>query len=361
MKFSGSAVILAAGHAEGVANSNKTLETMQMGDYMKRGTLGLLGLAVAAAGLLSAPAAQAQDYPVKPIKFVVSSQAGGVVDIRARRFGARLGELLKQPIVVENKPGASTTIGADYVAKSPPDGYTALFGGNTEVVVVPALGMPIRYDPVKDLTPVAQFTLGFPVMVVNSTMGVKTLAELIEWAKARPGQLTCGTAGHGSGQHFICELLARSAKIQLRSVPYKGTGPMLLDVASGNIHVAIGFLAEVDRQYIVPGKVIPVGTLGPRRLPRFPNLPTMGEMGHVGFDMLSWTGLFVPGGTPRAVITRLNAEITKVVREPEFATWLAETGSEVVTPTPEEFASFTRGELERWRKMSADFGIKYEP
>ena len=361
LKFSGSAVILAAGHAEGVANSNKTLETMQMGDYMKRGTLGLLGLAVAAAGLLSAPAAQAQDYPVKPIKFVVSSQAGGVVDIRARRFGARLGELLKQPIVVENKPGASTTIGADYVAKSPPDGYTALFGGNTEVVVVPALGMPIRYDPVKDLTPVAQFTLGFPVMVVNSTMGVKTLPELIEWAKARPGQLTCGTAGHGSGQHFICELLARSAKIQLRSVPYKGTGPMLLDVASGNIHVAIGFLAEVDKQYIVPGKVIPVGTLGPRRLPRFPNLPTMSEMGHAGFEMLSWTGLFVPGGTPRAAITRLNAEITKVVREPEFVTWLAETGSEVVTPTPEEFANFTRGELERWRKMSADFGIKYEP
>ena len=198
-------------------------------------------------------------------------------------------------------------------------------------------------------------------MVVNSTMGVKTLAELIEWAKARPGQLTCGTSGHGSGQHFICELLARSAKIQVRSVPYKGTGPMLLDVASSQIHVAIGFLAEVDKQYIVPGKVIPVGTLGPRRLPRFPNLPTMGEMGFAGFDMLSWTGLFVPGGTPKAAITRLNAEITKVVREPEFAAWLAETGSEVVTPTPEEFATFTRGELERWRKMSQDFGIKYEP
>lgn len=114
----------------------------------------------------------------------------------------------------------------------------------------------------------------------------------------------------------------------MRSVLYKGTGPMLLDVASSQIHVAIGFLAEVDEQYIVPGKVIPVGTLGPRRLPRFPNLPTMGEMGFAGFDMLSWTGLFVPGGTPKAAITRLNAEITKVVREPEFAAWLAETGSE---------------------------------
>ena len=312
---------------------------------------------------LFAAAAQAQpdEWPSRTIKIVSPFPPGGTTDLLARLFAPPLSRALGQSVIVENRAGGGGSIGTGVVAKSPPDGYTALFGGNTEVVVAPALGMPIRYDPIKDLTPVAQFTLGFPVMVVNSTMGVKTLAELIEWAKARPGQLTCGTSGHGSGQHFICELLARSAKIQVRSVPYKGTGPMLLDVASSQIHVAIGFLAEVDKQYIVPGKVIPVGTLGPRRLPRFPNLPTMNEMGHTGFEMLSWTGLFVPGGTPKAAITRLNAEITKVVREPEFATWLAETGSEVVTPTPEEFASFTRGELERWRKMSQDFGIKYEP
>ncbi len=327
----------------------------------RRGLLaGGVAATLAAAALLATPAARAQDYPNKPIKFVVSSASGGVVDIRARRFGARLADLLKQPIVVENRPGASTTIGAEFVAKSPPDGYTALFGGNTEVVVVPALGMPIRYDPVKDLTPVAQFTLGYPVLVVNSGLGIKSLAELIDWAKARPGQLLCGTAGHGSGQHFVCELLARSAKIQLRSVPYKGTGPMLLDTASGQVHVSIGFLAEVDKQYIGTGKVVPLAVLAPKRIARFPNLPTMGELGHQGFDMMSWTGLFVPAGTPKAAIDRLNAEITKVVREPEFATWLAETGSEVVTPTPEQFAAFTRGELERWRKMSNDFGIKWE-
>jgi tripartite-type tricarboxylate transporter receptor subunit TctC len=349
-------------HCRSARTIRSTQETTQMTLFHSRSALtGLLGLAISATALLAAPAARAQEYPNKPIKFVVSSPAGGVVDIRARRFGARLGELLKQPIVVENKPGASTTIGADFVAKSPGDGYTALFGGNTEVVVVPALGMPIRYDPVNDLVPVAQFTLGYPLMVVNSTMGVKTLPELIEWARARPGQLMCGTSGHGSGQHFICELLARSAKIQLRSVPYKGTGPMLLDVATSQIHVAIGFLAEVDRQYIQPGKVIPVGALAPKRIAKFPNVPTMGEMGHQGFDMMSWTGLFVPAGTPKAAINRLNAEITKVVREPDFSAWLAETGSEVVTPTPEQFATFTRGELERWRKMSNDFGIKYEP
>ena len=322
--------------------------------------LSVLAVAITAGLALVPNAARAQDYPNKPIKFIVSSAAGGVVDIRARRFGVRLGELLKQPIVVDNKPGASTTIGADFVAKSAPDGYTALFGGNTEVVTVPALGMPIKYDPIKDFIPVAQFTLGYPVFVVNAGLGVKNMAELVAWAKARPGQLLCGTSGHGSGQHFSCELLARNAKIELRTVPYKGTGPMLLDTAAGQVHIAIGFLAEVDKQYIVPGKVIPFGVLSPKRIARFPDLPTMGEMGYVGFDMMSWTGLFVPAGTPRAIVNRLNAEITKVVREPEFAAWLAETGSEVVTPTPEQFRDFTQGELARWKKMTDDFGIKAE-
>jgi len=322
-----------------------------------RAAITLLGCLAA---LGATPLATAQDYPSKPIRFVVASAAGGVVDIRARRFGARLAELLKQPIVVENRPGASTTIGAEFVARAAPDGYTALFGGNTEVVTVPALGMPIRYDPVKDFIPVAQFTLGYPVLVVHAGMGIRTLPALIEWARARPGQLLCGTSGHGSGQHFVCELLARSAKIQLRTVPYKGTGPMLMDTAAGQVHISIGFLAEVDKQYIVPGKVIPLGVLAPRRIARFPDLPTMQEQGHAGFDMMSWTGLFVPAGTPRAAVTRLNAEITRVVREPEFAAWLADTGSEVVTPTPEQFRDFTRGELERWKKMSDEFGIKWE-
>ncbi|MCX7274799.1 MAG: tripartite tricarboxylate transporter substrate binding protein [Burkholderiales bacterium] len=323
-------------------------------------TAGLLGANPVGAQTATTQPALAQDYPNKPIRFVVGSPAGGVVDIRARRFGVRLAELLKQPILVENRPGASNTIAAEAVAKSAPDGYTALFGGNTEVVTVPALGMPIRYDPIKDFIPVAQFTLGYPVLVVHAGLGIKTLPALIEWARARPGQLMCGTSGHGSGQHFVCELLARSARIQLRTVPYKGTAPMLLDTAAGQVHVSIGFLAEVDRQYIGTGKVIPLGVLAPKRIARFPDLPTMGEMGHTGFDMMSWTGLFVPAGTPRAVVTRLNAEITRVVREPEFASWLADTGSEVVTPTPEQFRDFTRGELERWRKMSDEFGIKAE-
>lgn len=310
---------------------------------------------------LSFPApALAQEYPNKPIRFVVGSTAGGVVDIRARRFGLRIGELLKQPVIVDNKPGATTTIAADFVAKAPADGYTALFGGNTEVVYAPALGVPTKYDPVADLIPVAQFTQGFPVYVVNAALGPKNLAELIAWARANPGKLLCGTSGHGSSAHFMCELLARSAKIEVRSVPYKSTGAMLLDTASGQVHITVGYTAEVDKQYIQTGKVIPFAALGPRRIPVFPNVPTMAELGHPNFELLSWTGLFVPAKTPQDVIDKLNATIAKVVREPEYSKWLAETGSEVVTPSPAEFARFTRGELERWRKMSTEMGIKLE-
>ncbi|MBL8384464.1 MAG: tripartite tricarboxylate transporter substrate binding protein [Burkholderiales bacterium] len=305
--------------------------------------------------------AQASDYPNKPVRFVVSSAAGGVVDIRARRFGQRLSELLRQPVIVDNKPGASTTIGAEFVARSAPDGYTALFGGNTETVWVNALEMAARYDPAKDLVPVAQFTLGYPVLVVHAGMGPKTLQELVEWARARPGQLSCGTAGHGSGQHFVCEMLARAANIRLQTVPYKGTGPMLQDTAAGQVHVSIGFLAEVDRQYITPGRVIALGVLGPRRLSaRFPDLPTMAELGYPNFELLSWTGLFVPAGTPPAVISRLNTEIRKVVQEPEFATWLGQTGSDVVTPTTEQFRDFVRTEMVRWKARADEYGIKAE-
>jgi tripartite-type tricarboxylate transporter receptor subunit TctC len=320
----------------------------------------IIAAATVSATFFSPKQALAQEYPNKPIRFVVSSTPGGVVDIRARRFGQRISELLKQSIVVDNKPGATTTIGGDFVAKSAPDGYTALFGGNTEVVFAPALGVPMKYDAVADLIPVAQFTQGFPVFVVNAALGPKNLTELVAWAKANPGKLLCGTSGHGSSAHFMCEMLARSAKIEVRSVPYKSSGAMLLDTASGQVHIAIGFTAEVDKQYIQTGKVIPFGALGPRRIPVFPNVPTMAELGHQNFELLSWTGLFVPAKTPKDVIEKLHATITKVVREPDYVKWLGETGSEVVTPSTAEFAKFTLSELERWRKMSTDMGIKLE-
>jgi tripartite-type tricarboxylate transporter receptor subunit TctC len=221
--------------------------------------------------------------------------------------------------------------------------------------------MPIKYDPIKDFIPVAQFTLGYPVFVVNAGLGVKNMAELVAWAKARPGQLLCGTSGHGSGQHFSCELLARNAKIELRTVPYKGTGPMLLDTAAGQVHIAIGFLAEVDKQYIVPGKVIPFGVLSPKRIARFPDLPTMGEMGYVGFDMMSWTGLFVPAGTPALAVSRLNAAVRRAGEQADLRERLSSGfGMVVSTSTPEEAAAFVKAETQRWTSAIRTAGIEPE-
>jgi tripartite-type tricarboxylate transporter receptor subunit TctC len=328
---------------------------------IRRALAALIGLPLVVVALFSPTPIQAQDYPTKPIRFVVASQAGGVTDLRARRLGQRLGELLKQPIVVENRPGASGTIAAEFVAKSTPDGYTALFGGNNELVVVPALGTPVRYDPMADFVPVAQFSKGYSVFVVHPSLGVKTVPELIEWATVNPGKLLCGTAGHGSGQHFTCELLARVAKIQVRSVPYKGTGPMLLDAAGGQVHIAIGFLAEVDKQYIQTGKLIPMAAMSPKRLARFPQLPTMSELGFDGFDTVAWTGIFMPTGAPSESINRINGLVAKIVQEPDFSSWLTETGSEVVTPSADEFRAFTSGQFEKWKRMSAEFGIRAEP
>jgi tripartite-type tricarboxylate transporter receptor subunit TctC len=220
--------------------------------------------------------------------------------------------------------------------------------------------MPLRYDAQRDFIPVAQFSHGHPLLVVHAGLGVRTLPQLIEWAKANPGKLMCGTAGHGSGPHFKCEQLARAAGIQIRPVHYKGTAPMLLDTATGQVHLTIGFLAEVDKQYIQTGKVMPIGALAPRRIARFPEVPTMTEQGFQGFEVVSWTGLFMPAGTPKAIVDKLNAAVTKIIREPDFVAWLAETGSEVPTPTPEQFREFVRGELAGWRKSSDELGIRLE-
>jgi tripartite-type tricarboxylate transporter receptor subunit TctC len=154
--------------------------------------------------------------------------------------------------------------------------------------------------------------------------------------------------------------LARAAGIQIRPVHYKGTAPMLLDTATGQVHLTIGFLAEVDKQYIQTGKVVPIGALAPRRISRFPDVPTMTEQGFQGFEVVSWTGLFMPAGTPKAIVDKLNAAVTKIIREPDFVAWLAETGSEVPTPTPEQFREFVRGELAGWRKSSDELGIRLE-
>ena len=338
---------------------SRSLSLAQPRQQLRRQLLAFTVGAIASLPVSSALAQGTGDYPNRPVRLITGSP-GSTADISARLVGQKLVERWGQQIVVDNRGGAGGIVGAEIAVRSPPDGYT-IFNGHIGTHASPQfLFRKLSYDPVRDFVPITQLTNSGISLVVHAAVPASNLKEFLGYAKAKAGTLTYGSAGGGTSSQLSGELFNLITGAKLVHVPYKGTAPMLLDTAAGQVHVSIGFLAEVDRQYIGTGKVIPLGVLSPKRIARFPDLPTMAEMGHTGFDMMSWTGLFVPAGTPRAVVTRLNAEITRVVREPEFASWLADTGSEVVTPTPEQFRDFTRGELERWRKMSDEFGIKAE-
>ncbi len=196
--------------------------------------------------------ASAQPYPSKPIKLIVDGPAGGINDIWARRYAQRISEAMQQTIVVENRPGASGTIAAEAVAKSTPDGYTMFFGGMNPLVAYPGAGGLVRYDPVRDFVPVAVSTMGYPAFVVNSGLGIKTLADLVERAKAKPDEFICGTSGQASVQHFACVKAAEALGVEMRTVPYKGGSAALMDAAAGQIQVSVGYTAELEPHMAEP-------------------------------------------------------------------------------------------------------------
>jgi tripartite-type tricarboxylate transporter receptor subunit TctC len=322
--------------------------------YVKIASLLLLvGFAVSTA------LAEAENYPSKPVTLILGGASGSVVDIRVRAYAQRLSESLGQPIVVENRPGASGAIGADAVIKAPADGYTILFGTIQELVFNPVLSASVRYDPLRDLAPISFGTGGYPLLLVPQSLGVKSVAELVKLAAAMPRKLNCGTAGHATLHHFGCAYFAKQAGIEILTVPYKGSAPALVDAASGQVQMALGFVAE-SQPYIKSGKLAPLAVFGPSRLSEFPEVPTMAELGYPGLEIFSWTCFMAPAGTPPQVVRRLNAEVIKVAARPDMVEWLAKTAAVFMPFTPEEFGDFLRGEIAKWRKISDATGIKAE-
>jgi tripartite-type tricarboxylate transporter receptor subunit TctC len=311
-------------------------------------TTGLLGLQ---------GAALAQPYPNKPIKLIVDGPAGGINDIWARRYTQRLSEAMQQPVVVENRPGASGSIAAEALAKSPPDGYTMMYGGMNPLVAFPGAGGAVRYDPNKDFSAAALGTMGYPMFVASSALGVKNLAEFI--VKAKADELTCGTSGHASVQHFACANVAKALGVKLRTVPYKGGSAALLDAASGQIHVSVGYTAETE-QMVAQGRLIALASFAPNRLPRFPNAPSFAEAGFVGLEMPSFAGFFYPAGTPAPIIERFNAEAIKAMARPEMGEFVKAAGGFYSPFKSGEFGDFVRKELSKWRRMSDETGIRAE-
>jgi tripartite-type tricarboxylate transporter receptor subunit TctC len=328
---------------------------------MMRIAVSFVRAALAAITALSLVApAQAQSYPSKTLTIVVPYAPGGGHDAMARILAERLGARLGQAVVVENKAGANGMLGAEYVTRAAPDGYTILFASPAEIVISPTAYKSMRYDPMKDLAPVTLAGMTPLVVVANPAVGVKTIAELIALAKARPRKLSFGTAGNASSQHLAGALLNHMAGIDLQHIPYKGAGPATNDVLAGQIPFAIVGMAPVLSQ-IRAGRLVPLAVTQAHRAAFAPDVPTVSETpGLEGFEATHWMGVFVPARTPPEIVQRLQTEIAAVLKLPEVRERLSNLGIEPVGNTSAEFRSFLVADEARFARMFRLAGLTPE-
>src|SRR6478672_1246842 len=297
-------------------------------------------------------------YPSKPVRVVVPYPAGGAVDSFARVLTQQLSELWGQSVVVENRPGASTMIGAEQVAKSPADGYTLLLTAELTLVTLQHLYEKIPYDTLRDFTPITALVSATQALVANSSLPVKTVNDVVTLAKAKPGEVTYGSFGIGSTGHLNMEVFQAMTGTRFNHIPYNGAGPAMNDVVGG--HVSLMFAAlSIVKGGVDAGKLRMIGVGSDRRSNEFPDVPTISESGVPGFEAKSWFGLVAPAGTPPEIIKKINEDVTKVISDPAFARqYLAAQGLVPITGTPEEFAAFIRGETKRWGKVVKDANIQ---
>ena len=313
---------------------------------------------VSAAAALAVPHAGAQSFPNRPIRLVLPFPAGGPTDILGRAIGQKLSEQLGQPVVSDNRPGAGGNLGAEQVAKAPPDGYTLLLS-SPSISISPSLYKKLPYDPQKDLAPIP-LVAGIPnVLVVHPSVPAKNLREFIQLAKSRPGKLNFGSGGMGTTNHLASELLKTIAKIDMVHVPYKGSNQAMVALLSGEVDMVVIAVSPAIPQ-IEAGKVKPLAVLNEKRVPTLPNVPTSKEAGVDNFVVSVWYGILAPGGTPRELVARLNAELGKVAAAPEVKERLAQAGVEPLHSTPERFASFIASEKTRYATVIRNAGIKPE-
>ena len=302
--------------------------------------------------------AQAQTWPTKPVKLVVSYPPGGTVDAIARVIAPKLSERLRQPVVVDNRGGAGGAIGGDMVAKSPADGYTLLLDASNHAQN-PALRSKMPFDTMRDLTAVSLLVKVPNVVVVNPSSPYGSIKDLIAQAKAKPGEINFASSGNGSAQHLAAELFGVMAGVRMTHVAYKGGGPALTDVMAGQVPVFFASLAS-SLPYIQGNKLRALAVTGKTRSPILPQLPTVAESGLPGYEVYEWNAIFVPKGTPAAIVERLSTEIASVVQDPEVKSRLQTMGAEVIGSSPAELDSFRRAELAKWTKLAKDNKISLD-
>jgi tripartite-type tricarboxylate transporter receptor subunit TctC len=315
-------------------------------------------LAAAAPTALIPGAACAQPYPSKPIRLIAPSSTGGGIDALAR-IVAQASGTLGQQIVVENRGGANGMIGTELAAKSPPDGYTLLLGFLGAIAVNPSLYSKVPYDPVRDFAPITLIASSPVLVVAHPSLPVRSIPELIRLDKAKPGQISYGTGGTGTGSHLTMELFNLTTGTRLLHVPYKGVGPALTDVLGG--HISLMVSSPVSSQpHVESGRLRGLAITGRQRLAALPGVPTMIESGLPDFESTSWFGVLAPAGTPPAVIARLHREFVGLLQRPEIREQISRTGADPVGNTPEEFAAYIRSEITRWSKVVKAAKIKVE-
>jgi len=316
----------------------------------------LLTLAVlAGAGVKHA---DAQSYPVRPIRLVVASSPGGGSDILGRLIAQKLTELLGQQVVVENRAGASGIIGVDLVAKSPPDGYTLILT-QTSLAINPSMIKKMPYEAMRDLAPISEIVAAPNVLVVHPSVPAKNVKELIALAKARPGQLTFASAGNASPSHLAGALFQSVAGVTLTHVPYKGGAPSVAAVIGGEVQLAIESPPPIVPQ-VKAGKLRALGAARPDRSPLLPDVPTVKEAGLTGFEVGSWYGFHAPAGTPKPIIDKLHAEMVRAMNTQELRDRFAAVGTETVANSPAQFSAFINAELKKWGKVISAAGVKAE-
>ncbi len=304
---------------------------------------------IAALGIGLAAVAAAQIYPMRPVRVVIPFSPGGAADVPGRVLTQRLSEGLGQQVLVDNRPGVGSAIGAEHVAKSPPDGYTLLMISNTHFVTA-ALHKKLAYDALNDFSPVTQITSAPNVIVVHPSLPVKTVKEIIALAKSQPGKIDYASSGNGSTQHLTGALFCKMAGIEMTHIPYRGSGPVTADLLGGQVMVAFPGIAGM-LPHIKSGKLRVLAVTGAKRSAELPKVPTVAEAGVKGYEMTAWFGVAGPKGMPRDVVMKLHGELTRTLKNPDFQQAMRNAGQELAwQETPERFGEFMKAEAAKWAK-----------
>lgn len=315
----------------------------------------MAGAALAAATLFGPVQAQ-QQYPSKPVTIVVPFSPGGATDIMARTLAERLNKRLGQPVIVENKPGAGTMIASEHVAKAVPDGHTLLLAASS-LGIAPALYSNVKYDPVKDFTPVSLVASVVHVLSVHPSVPARNVAELIAWLKANPTKANYGSVGAGTSTHLESELFKTMAGVRIEHVPYKGSAPALVDLVGGNLQVMFDAWAS-SGAFIKDNKIRLLAVTTAQRSKLLPDVPTVAESGLPGYEAMPWLGFVAPAGTPAPVVGKFHAELMEVLKEPEVQEKFSALGLDIIGNSPQAFAEFIQRDIVKWAKVVKDSGAK---